>query len=110
MFITDKKIEPIPFSYLPAGLDICSWDSVQEFLESICASDTSTAKALEELVLKYSDLMKAMAVTSGATKNEHRADDSSKADATTNILPMFMLPPRPNQFRIKALLRQPCQR
>ena len=105
MFITDKKIEPIPFSYLPAGLDICSWDSVQEFLESICASDTSTAKALEELVLKYSDLMKAMAdeLSWRYIKMSIDADDSSKADAYNEYFADVYAPTEAYQFRIKKL-------
>jgi oligoendopeptidase F len=105
MFITDKKIEPIPFSYLPAGLDICSWDSVQEFLESICASDTSTANALEELLLKYSDLMKAMAdeLSWRYIKMSIDADDSSKADAYNEYFASVYAPTEAYQFRIKKL-------
>jgi len=105
MYITDKKIDPIPFAYLPAELVLDRWESVQAYLEQLCALDTSTPEALENLLLKYSDLVKAMAdeLTWRYIRMTIDADDDSKVEAYNQYFGNVYAPAEAYQFKLKKL-------
>ncbi|PKN71881.1 MAG: M3 family oligoendopeptidase [Candidatus Cloacimonetes bacterium HGW-Cloacimonetes-3] len=105
MFLTDAKLKTIPSKYLPEGFDISSWDEVKGYLEALCAEDISTPRALEALIEKYSDLLKAMndELSWRYIHMTLAADDESKADAYNDYFANTYAPTEAYQFKIKEL-------
>jgi oligoendopeptidase F len=105
MFLTDAKLNPIPYKYLPEGFDIGSWEAVKAYLEELCTLDTSTPEALEELMEKYSSLLNAMndELSWRYIRMTLAADDQSKADAYNDYFAGAYAPAEAYQFRIKEL-------
>jgi len=105
MIFTDKKIQAIPYNYLPPEFDVCSWISVQKFLEQLCSMKTDSPEALEDLLLKYSDLIKAMAdeLSWRYIRMTINADDPKKEEVYNDYFANVYAPTEAYQFKIKKL-------
>jgi len=105
MFLTDAKLNTIAHKYLPEGFDIGSWEAVKNYLEELCAADTSTPEALEVLIEKYSDLLNAMndELSWRYIRMTLVADDQTKADAYNDYFANAYAPTEAYQFKIKEL-------
>lgn len=105
MIYTDAKLNPIPYDYLPENFAIDSWEAVQGYLEYLCALDTTSPQALEEMLEKYSELIKAMSdeLSWRYIRMTLNADDQSTADAYNDYFANVYAPTEAYQFKIKQL-------
>ncbi len=105
MFLTDEKLDKLPYRYLTKDFDVSSWEAVKDYLEALCTHDTSTPQALEELLLKYSELLKALndELSWRYVRMTLEADNQEKADAYNDFFGNTYAPTEAYQFKIKEL-------
>ena len=105
MFITDAKLQLIPYKYLPADFQIRCWDTVKAYMEELCSLDNSSVEALEIMIEKYSELLKAMSdeLSWLYIRMTLAADDQSKADDYNEYFANVYAPTEAYQFNIKQI-------
>jgi len=105
MFITEEKLQSIPPRYLPADFAIGSWEAVKQMLEELCNAHPTSARDLEALMEKYSELMKAIAdeLSWRYIRMTQNADDPALTDAYNSFFADVAAPSEIYQFRIKQL-------
>ncbi|MDD4309990.1 MAG: M3 family oligoendopeptidase [Candidatus Cloacimonetes bacterium] len=105
MLYTDAKLQPLPYKYLPENFEISCWDTVKKYMELLCNHDTSTPEALEEMIEKYSELVKAMSdeLSWRYIHMTLAADDPEKEAAYNEYYGNVYAPTEAYQFNIKQL-------
>lgn len=105
MFLTDSKLVKLPYRFLPDGFNVSSWDAVKDYLEALCSHDTSTPEALEDLLLKYSELLKSLndELSWRYVHMTLEADNQEKANAYNDFFGNTYAPTEAYQFKIKEL-------
>ncbi len=103
MLYTDKQLQQIPYIYLPESFNVSSWEEVSAYLEALSTLDTSTPEALEELIEKFSELLKAMndELSWRYINMTTAVDDQTKADAYNDYFAEAYAPSEPYQVTIK---------
>lgn len=102
--MTDK-LEKVPFRYLPDDFDITDAEAVQSFLRQLSGVTPDSPKALETLLLKVSDLQKALSdeLSWRYVRMTVHADDESYADAYNSFYANVFAPTEPLLFEIRKL-------
>jgi len=102
--MTDK-LKPIPFQYLPPDFDVTDANTVQGFLNQLAQDVPASASELETLLLKVSDLQKALSdeLSWRYVRMTVHADDDSYADAYNSFYANVFAPTEPLLFQIRKL-------
>jgi oligoendopeptidase F len=98
-----EKLEKIPFRFLPGDFDVTDGNAVQEFLKGLLETVPRSAYDLETLLLKVSDLQKALSdeLSWRYVRMTVHADDESYADAYNEFFANVFAPTEPLLFEIR---------